>query len=298
MVEVFDSMNLTEDPFNLASVGINGDPTIIEYGENSYFYPHYNKSKIYDLVPMIRNIKGFEEKEFLTFGGGVGDYTIFNQSCEGSFNIKVLPDDTVLNEGYLARTTNSAVMDLVKLKSNETRGSAFGNLFVSEGKPGNILKVTCLHRYGKDNFVSAIRNSLISRFPGKTIGLGGVFIINNGTAMIHVIDDELMKIPIKQLSQLVQYFNMTAPLVGVGTLVTNDACLKFERLEHFHIYSQHGEGGYYHYDTTPDTVEYEGYFIAAERVVRIDRSSGSKEFPHIIIIIIIFICIIFKISID
>ncbi|CAO1302711.1 unnamed protein product [Diamesa tonsa] len=287
MVEVVDSMKLTEDPFNLASIGINGDPTIIEYGENSYFYPHYNKCKIYDLVPMVRNIKGFEEKEFLTFGGGAGDFTIFNQTCEGSFNMKVYSNDTVSNEGYLARTTNSA-MDLVKLNSNETRGTAFGNLFVSEGKPGNILKVTCRNRFGKVNFVSAMRKSLISRFPGKTIGLGGVFIINNGTAMIHVIDDNLMKIPRKQLSQWVQYFNMTAPLVGVGTLVTNNPCLKLERLEHFHIYSQHGEGGHYHYDVTPDTIEYEGYFIAAERIVRIDRSSGSKEFPHIIIIIILF----------
>lgn len=297
MVEVVDSMNLTEDPYNLASAGINGDPTIIEYGAYSYFYPHYNKSKIYNLIPMVRNIKGYEEKEFMTFGGGAGDFTIFNQTCEGSFNMKVFSNDTVLNEGYLARTTNAAIMDLVKLNNFETRGTAFGNLFVSEGSPGNILKVTCKYRFGKDNFVSAIRKALRSRFREKTIGLGGVFIISNGTAMIHVVDDKLMKIPRKQLSQWVQYFNMTAPLVGVGTLVTNGACLKLERLEHFHIYSQHGQGGHYHYDVTPENVEYEGYFVAAERIVRIDRSSGSKEFPHIIIIIIIlisFVSILFK----
>lgn len=43
------------------------------------------------------------------------------------------------------------------------------------------------------------------------------------------------------------------------------------RLEHFHSFSMHGHGGHYHYDTTPDVVEYEGYFHLAEKVVRIDK---------------------------
>ena len=32
----------------------------------------------------------------------------------------------------------------------------------------------------------------------------------------------------------------------------------------FVIYSRHGDGGHYHYDTTPDEVEYIGYFNLAE----------------------------------
>lgn len=43
------------------------------------------------------------------------------------------------------------------------------------------------------------------------------------------------------------------------------------RVEHFHSFSTHGHGGHYHYDTTPATVEYEGYFNVAEKVVRIDK---------------------------
>ena len=30
------------------------------------------------------------------------------------------------------------------------------------------------------------------------------------------------------------------------------------------IFSRHGDGGHYHYDTTPDEVEYIGYFNLAE----------------------------------
>ena len=32
----------------------------------------------------------------------------------------------------------------------------------------------------------------------------------------------------------------------------------------FFIFSRHGDGGHYHYDTTPDEVEYVGYFNLAE----------------------------------
>lgn len=43
------------------------------------------------------------------------------------------------------------------------------------------------------------------------------------------------------------------------------------RVEHTHCFSHHGEGGHYYIDTTPDTVEYLGYFVPAEFVYRIDR---------------------------
>jgi len=43
------------------------------------------------------------------------------------------------------------------------------------------------------------------------------------------------------------------------------------RIDHTHCFSQHGQGGHYHYDVTPETVEYEGYFTLAEKVYRVDK---------------------------
>ena len=43
------------------------------------------------------------------------------------------------------------------------------------------------------------------------------------------------------------------------------------RIEHFHGFSDHGDGGHYHYDTTPTEVSYHGYFNLGEYMVRIDR---------------------------
>ena len=43
------------------------------------------------------------------------------------------------------------------------------------------------------------------------------------------------------------------------------------RVEHSHCFSLHGEGGHYHEDVTPETVEYVGYFTPALKMHRIDR---------------------------
>jgi hypothetical protein len=43
------------------------------------------------------------------------------------------------------------------------------------------------------------------------------------------------------------------------------------RVQHFHSFSTHGDGGHYHIDITPDIVEYEGYFTIGHRIVRVDR---------------------------
>ena len=43
------------------------------------------------------------------------------------------------------------------------------------------------------------------------------------------------------------------------------------RLEHTHCFSDHGAGGHYHYDSTPEQAEYLGYFTVCDRLFRIDE---------------------------
>lgn len=43
------------------------------------------------------------------------------------------------------------------------------------------------------------------------------------------------------------------------------------RVEHTHCFSDHGCGGHYHYDVTPQEVEYLAYYTLAEKLYRIDR---------------------------
>ncbi|GBO21390.1 Ester hydrolase C11orf54, partial [Araneus ventricosus] len=50
------------------------------------------------------------------------------------------------------------------------------------------------------------------------------------------------------------------------------------RVEHTHCFSDHGVGGHYHEDTTPEEVEYEGYFNLAETLYRIDQPHEVFDF--------------------
>ena len=50
-------------------------------------------------------------------------------------------------------------------------------MFVSEGKPGKVLKIEAKTRTGKDNFVTALRNILKAHYGDSPVSLGGAFLI-------------------------------------------------------------------------------------------------------------------------
>lgn len=81
-----------------------------------------------------------------------------------------------------------------------------------------------------------------------------------------------------ELNRWLKFFEMPAELINVGTLVSNDDLDLDLRLNHFHNFSAScNHGGHYHYDVTPDIVEYEGYFNIGERLIRIDKPIHSHQ---------------------
>lgn len=272
VVEIVDCPDLTQCPFHLASSGLGGDPTIVEFGGPPYLLPLVDRSKVYDLVTLTKNIRGYQSKEFFTCGAGAGPWPLFNQNCEGMMNLRVGSDGSVTNETHVARTVPGGI-ELVKVPQTETRCALLGNLFLCEGKSGKVLRVAAKKRTGKENFISVMRITLAEYFTeDKIVGLGGVFIMKEGKAKQHVMD-QFSETPLHteaDLNNWLTFHEMNAPLIAVGTLVTQEADLDL-RLQHFHSFSTHGQGGHYHYDVTPDTVQYEGYFNIGTRIVRIDK---------------------------
>jgi hypothetical protein len=165
---------------------------------------------------------------------------------------------------------------LERLPDTETRCAVLANIFCSEGKPGQVLQIICKKRIGKDDFVSSIRKSLHEHYKEKAVGLGGTFLLKEGKAKHHVMP-EFSVSPIstdEEVEKWLHFYNMSAPLIAVGTLASADPGLDL-RLQHFHSFSHHGEGGHYHIDTEPDSVEYVGYFAVAEYVYRIDQPTDT-----------------------
>lgn len=71
-------------------------------------------------------------------------------------------------------------------------------------------------------------------------------------------------------NEWLQFFEVRPPLVCASVFHTIDPDLDL-RLEHTHLFSKHGDAGHYHYDTSPETVKYTGYFRPAEALYRIDQ---------------------------
>ena len=197
------------------------------------------------------------------------------------YNLKVNQDGSVVNQTHIAKTLKDGSFELLNVPNDETKCALLGNIFMSEGKPGKILKVNCKKRIGEKDFITAMRLVLNQHFPqDQTVGLGGVFLLKSGSVKQHVMDS-FSKTPINnemELNSWLKFYEMPAPLIALGTFVSNDALGLDLRVQHFHSFSKVGNGGHYHYDLTPDTVEYEGYFQVGEKIVRIDKPLITHQF--------------------
>ena len=93
-----------------------------------------------------------------------------------------------------------------------------------------------------------------------------------------------MSAPLICLSEFVSYdpvsdFPFPPPLslfLNLGLIFHSCQGLDL-RVEHAHCFSSHGEGGHYHYDVTPEEVEYHGYYVIAEELWRIDQPTNTHQ---------------------
>ncbi|CAL1674315.1 unnamed protein product [Lasius platythorax] len=175
-----------------------------------------------------------------------------------------------------------------------------GNFFISEGKPGKVLKVQAKECIGL-HFLTAMQ-CILSQYSiglySDLVGLGGTFVMKNGRARHHVMpylwNDQLTTAV--NIHNWLHYCDLDAPLVAIGTLLSSSLCYKkfcqrynFEDYgltqSHFHAYSSNGAGGHFDTDLEPiNTVEYLGYFYPARRFYHIDpqlQYAGLQDFTDI-----------------
>ncbi|KAJ6633590.1 Ester hydrolase C11orf54 like [Pseudolycoriella hygida] len=278
-VDVVECPDLREAPYHLACEGLNGSAALCEVGGPPYLLPTVDREKIYDLREISRKILNSSD-EIFSIGAGAGYFPYLNSNCEGIYNMKIDKNNSTSgSSSYFVSKKSSKECNVVTVPCDETRFALLANIFLSEGKPGKVVRVHCKQRIGSDDFITSIRKTLAGMYGDKTIGLGGVFLLKNGKVKQHVMS-EFSETPItteEQLNSWMNYYEMPAPLINLGTLVTNEADLDL-RLQHFHSFSKGVWGGHYHYDTTPHIVEYEGFFNVGEKIVRIDKPIHTHQF--------------------
>ncbi|XP_056412432.1 ester hydrolase C11orf54 homolog isoform X2 [Hyla sarda] len=234
-VKVVDCPDLTQDPFGFPVKGLCGKSRIADVGGVPYLVPTARPDKVYNINTVAKKI---DLPGAYLLGAGACSHEKVGMNAEMIFSIKSeSPTSPAINGNYLASVNpadNSCLLEKYREKHSDHDFGLLSNLYASEGNPGKVIEVKVKRRTGKDNFVSCMRKTLKDHYGDKSVGMGGSFIIQEGKAKLHVMGFDL-------------------------------------RLEHTHCFSHHGEGGHYHYDTTPDSVQYLGYFHPAEYLYRIDK---------------------------
>ncbi|KAK2574514.1 Ester hydrolase C11orf54-like protein [Acropora cervicornis] len=245
-VTVVDCPDLREKPWTLAAPGICSRTRIADVGGPPYLIPLPDLSKFYSFSDIAESAElpgGF------IIGAGAGSSKFVGVNCEMMANLVI-------------RSEQKAAIATKIAKVNE-----------------EVLKVSASKRTGDKNFITCMRHTLANFYgEDKPVGLGGVFVIEKGKAKIHIMP-RFSETPLKtdeDVNNWLRFYEMSAPLVCVGVLESHDPGLDL-RIEHFHCFSDHGEGGHYHYDVTPDEVHYTGFFAVAEKIYRIDRPVATHH---------------------
>jgi len=275
-VTVEECPDLRQAPWGLAGPGLGGETRVMDIGGVPYLMPLVQKEKLYDMAdyPKMTGLK-----EGLVIGAGAAPWPFLNRNAEMMPNLFVKADGSILQETHISRTHDEDdSFSTIKLPKEETRNSVLGNLFISSGEPGPVLKIHCKGRTGPKNLVTCMREILAEAWPSETLGLGGIFRIVSGKAKFHVMPD-FSPCPINtdaEVNQWLKFYEMDAPLNVLSVFVSRDPGLDL-RVEHSHGWGENSQGGHYHYDTTPDDVEYLGYYNTAELCYRVDRPEVSHK---------------------
>lgn len=270
-VTVEDCPDLRDEPWGLAAAGLGGSTRVLDIGGVPYLMPTVKRDKLYEMkdYPALVGLN----KGGLVIGAGAAPWPFLGRNAEMMPNLLVQEDGRVVQETRIARTHDEDdSYSTVKLPESETRNSVLGNMYISEGGPGPVLKIHCKGRTGDKNLVTAIRETLAEAWPAEAVGLGGVFSLVQGKARFHVMPD-FSPCPINTDEEVVnwlKFYEFESPMTVLSVMVSRDPGLDM-RIEHSHGWGPNGQGGHYHRDTTPEDVEYLAYYNTAEICYRVDQ---------------------------
>ncbi|KAF2671023.1 DUF1907-domain-containing protein [Microthyrium microscopicum] len=266
-VTISQCPDLRAQPFNLAAAGLCGNPRVADVGGQPYLTPLPRLDKVYSLLDIIRDIELPNEQGFI-LGAGAGPFRYLGTNSELMPNLSYKGDD-INNQTHYAKVQPDGQQLCEKLESHDC--GLMANLFGSSGLPGPVIKIVATNRTGELNFITAITEALKVKYSSKLVSMGGVFVIRKGKANLHVMPD-FSTTPLntgEQVEKWLKFYDVDPPLVCLSVFHSCDPGLDL-RMEHTHCFSDHG-GGHYHWDVTPEEVQYEAYFNVAEVLYRIDR---------------------------
>jgi len=279
-LEIVDCPNLKN--WGCPAEGLSGNQKIIDVGGEPYMHDkryigaEFNYEEIAKLID--------SEKSY-ALGAGSGAMSCLEGHCG-----ELIIDDNLItkeNKSIIAKVGKNK--ECITEEYNGRKHGGLGNIFYSDGKKDKVLKINIKGRSGKQGSLpQAIRAALINQLNLKNnnhIALGGIFRILKGQIRAHVqpdyedikheyYDPKLMKCT----KDFLQFYEPVGPnLQCYSVLWTGDPTEGKLNLresgEHTHFYDFKNKScsGHYHFDVTPDEIQYEGYFNTADAVYRVNN---------------------------
>tara|TARA_B100000945_G_C20417456_1_gene615886 strand:- start:1926 stop:2894 length:969 start_codon:yes stop_codon:yes gene_type:complete len=279
-VKVVDCPNLKQ--WGCPAEGISGNEKIIDVGGEPYMHDPEFIGTEFDYEEISKKIGS--EKSY-ALGAGSSALSCMNGHC----------GELTINENLITSDSRSVVARVDKNKKciverySARKHGGLSNIYFSDGKKGKVIKLEIKVRTGKQGSLpQSMRSALIKHFTtneNKHVALGGVFRIIKGKIKSHVqpdykdikvnyYDTKLMKCT-KDFLQF--YQPVGSELQCYSVLWTGDPSEGSLNLResgehtHFHSYNHNKEAGHYHFDVTPDEIEYLGYFNIPKEVYRVNN---------------------------
>ena len=262
--------------------GMSGNQKITDVGGEPYMHDKKYIGAEFDFKEVAKLIGS--EKSY-AFGAGSGAMSCLDGHC----------GELIINENLITRKSKSIIamvgknQECIAKEYSSTMHGGLGNIFYTDGKKDKVIKILIKGRFGEQgSLTQSMRTALLENLGlkgNKHIGLAGVFRILKGKIKSHVqpdyadikheyYDPKLMKC-VKDFLQF--YQPVGSELQCYSILWTGDPTGGEMNLRessehtHFHSYNSKQEAGHYHYDVTPDEIEYECYFNTADEIYRINN---------------------------
>lgn len=291
-VAVVKCPDLRKGPFHLAAEGLSGTESVADIGGQPHLFPRPLLNKIYSLLECAELME-LPSGHGMLVGAGAGPFHVLGKNSELAPNLSWQDEYKHVNNltrYAMVESVSDGHANAICRQCPSTDCALMMNLYGSEGRPGQVLKVTAESRTGSEkSFTDCIRHALHNHYGEQNqISLGGVFVIRKGKALFHVMPDfppeeELPWKDRHQLNDWLTYHNFSAPIVCLTVLHSADPGKLGLRMEHTHCFSNgKDEGGHYHFDLSAGDdgatdVEYEAYLNTAKTLYRIDKPEATLE---------------------
>lgn len=279
-ISIVDCPNLKQ--WDCPAEGLGGNQKIIDVGGEPYMHDKKLIGAEFDYEEIAKKI-GSEKSYALGAGSGA-------MSCLGGHC-----GELVINENLITNESRSIIAQVdenQKCKSSKytaRKHGGLGNIYYSDGKPGKVIKIKIKGRLGKQGSLpQAMRTALkenLSTENDNHFAVAGVFRILNGKIKSHVQPDyDTIKHEyydpkqMKCVKDFLKFYEPIGPYFQCYSILwtgdpTGGKLNLRESGEHTHFHSYKGtqDAGHYHFDVTPEEIEYECYFNIPEEVHRVNN---------------------------